>query len=119
MYLITIKNDKRKGSYETISGEFWLAYHSLNTLYGIEEKTLDEAFKATNNEQEFTLIHESKTFIIKQVVFPPERSKQELEAIIGILETVIRTAGENALVSLAYSFTVRVKSVLTHIHKSI
>jgi len=119
MYLITIKNNRYKEGYESISCGFWLAYHSLNTLYGIEEKTLDEAFKMADNKQEFTLNHNDKTFTLKSVVFPPERSKHELEAIIGILETVIRLAGENALITLAHSFTVRVKNVLTHINKSI
>ena len=50
MYKITIKTDRRKDSQEVIRANLWLAYHTLNSLYGVEDSTIDEAFRIAEKE---------------------------------------------------------------------
>lgn len=118
MFKITVKTNNRKGSVEVINANMWLAYHMLHALYGVEESTIDEAFKRA--EKEPCLIeHDNKTFTVEIPEYHPERARHEISGIIHILESTIQNSKyENKdLISLASSFVQKTNDVLNLIKK--
>ena len=120
MYKITIKIPHRKGSDEVMFARFWLAYHSLNTLYAVEETQIDEAFKLA--EKEPCLIEsQGKSFIVERVEMSPQQIHNEIHLSQSILHSVISVAKDEdkVYVNMTRDFLTRLYNVLHKISKSI
>lgn len=120
MYKITVKIPHRKGPNEVIFAHFWLAYHTLRSLYGVEENQIDEAFKLS--EKEPCLIEaDGKSFTVEQVKMSPQQIHNEINLSQSILHSVISVAeDENKVyVNMTRDFLTRLYNVLHKINKSI
>lgn len=120
MYKITIKIPHRKSPNEVIFGDFWLAYHSLYSLYAVEERQINEAFKIS--EKEPCLIEsKGKSFIVEQVEMSPEQIHNEIHLGQSILHSVITVAEDEdkVYIKMTRDFLTRLYNVLHKINKSI
>ncbi len=119
MYKITIQTDNRKGSPEVIKANFWLAYHSLNSLYGLEESSIDKAFKTAQKEP-CEIRFNNKTFTVQEVEMTPQQIHNELHLSKSILHSVISVAEDEdkVYVNMTRDFLTRLYNVLHKINKS-
>jgi hypothetical protein len=120
MYKITVKIPNRKGPNEVIFGCFWLAYHSLHSLYGVKDNQIDEAFK-TSEKEPCLIDANGKTFIVEQVEMSPQQIHNEIDLSQSILQSVISEAEDEGkvYVNMACDFLTRLYNVLHKINKSI
>ncbi len=119
MFKITITTPQKKTS-ETIFADYWLAYHSLHSLFGLEDCQIDEAFKIS--EKEPCLINvERRTFLVEQTEMSPVQIHKEIHLSQSILHTVIAQAEaeDKILVNLTRDFLTRLYNVLFKISKNI
>ena len=119
MYKITIKNDNRKSPTEVISANFWLAYHSLNSLYGVEESTIDEAFKTAEKEP-CEIRFNNRTFTVQEVEMSQEQMHNDLHLSVSILTPEISIAEDEdrQYIKLERSFVANLQKVLSKILKN-
>jgi len=120
MYKITVKTLNEKVPNEVIFGYFWLAYHLLHSLYGVEENQIDEAFKTA--EKEPCLIEANgKSFIVEQVKMTPQQIHNEIHLSQSILHSVITVAEDEdkVYINMTRDFLTRLYNVLHKITKSI
>lgn len=119
MYKITIKNDNRKDSAEVIRANFWLAYHALNSLYGVEDSTIDEAFKTA--EKEPCKIHfDNRTFTVEIPDMSPEQMYNDLHLSVSVLTPEISMAEDEdrQYIKLERGFVSNLQKVLSKILKN-
>ena len=119
MYKITIKNDNRKNPTEIIRANFWLAYHSLNSLYGVEESTIDEAFRIAEKEP-CEIRFNNKTFIVEVPEMSPEQMHNDLHLAVSVLTPEISIAEDEdrQYIKLERGFVVNLQKVLSKILKN-
>jgi hypothetical protein len=119
MYRITITRDVLDN--ETINGHYWLAYHALNSLYGIPEGEIDQAFASADKGLEYTTEFNGKTFTIKRVDTSQSQMQKDLQFIISLLTPEISTAEDEdrQVVKLELGFMTNMQKILTRIMKNI
>ena len=119
MYKITIKADSRKDSAEVIRANFWLAYHTLHSLYGVKESSIDEAFKIAEKEP-CEIRFNNKTFTVEIPEMSSEQMHNDLHLSISVLTPEISIAEDEdrQYVKLEQSFVTQLQKVLINILKN-
>ncbi len=119
MYKITINNNSRKGSTEIIRANFWLAYHALHSLYGVEESSIDEAFKIAEKEP-CEIRFNNKTFTVEIPKMSSEQMRNDLHLSISVLTSEISMAEDEdrQYVKLERGFVTQLQKVLSKILKN-
>ncbi len=119
MYKITIKTDSRKDSAEVIRANFWLAYHTLHSLYGVEESSIDEAFKVAEKEP-CEIRFNNKTFTVEIPDMSPEQMRNDLHLSVSVLTPEISMAEDEdrQCVKLERGFVTQLQKVLSKILKN-
>lgn len=120
MYKITVKTPHDKVPNEVIFGYFWLAYHLLHSLYGVEENEIDEAFKLSEKGP-YLIEANGKSFIVEHVKMSPQQIHNEIHLSQSILYSIITEAEDEdkVYVNMTRDFLTRLYNVLHKINKSI
>ena len=116
MYKITVKTDNSKISQEVIRANFWLAYHTLNSLYGGEDSSIDEAFKIAEKEP-CEIRFNNKTFIVEKQDMSIEQMYNDLHLSVSVLTPEISIAEdeERQYIKLERGFVTNLQKVLSKI----
>jgi len=120
MYKITIKTDCRKDSKEVIRASFWLTYHTLYSLYGVEESTIDEAFKIAEKEP-CEIRFNNKTFTVERPDMSLEQMYNNLHLSVSVLTPEISMAEDEdkQYIKLERGFVTNLQKVLSKILKNL
>lgn len=119
MYKITINRDVLNN--ETINAHYWLAYHSLNSLYGIPEAEIDKAFARADKGLEHTLEFNGKTFTVKLIEVPQSQMQKDLQLTVSLLNCEISMAEDEdrPYIKFERGFVINMQKILTRILKSL
>ena len=119
MYKIIITRDVLNN--ETINAHYWLAYHSLNSLYGVPETEIDKAFASADKGLEHAFEFNGKTFTVKLIEVSQSQMRKDLQLTVSLLTPEISTAEDEdrPYIKFELGFVINMQKILTRIIKNI